>query len=628
MKPEGNENWFFPVADFGTKQGLNDTGVETFLDNPLESLVRETIQNSLDARPHNSTLPVVVKFDFFDKDINSVPGIESLKNGYIPAALTSWSGDSKEYAYLKTMRDALNGESAVKILRIADYNTTGLDERNWDALITETGVSSKSNNQAAGSKGIGKNAPFASSQFRMVMYSTKTTEYERSIGVMVGVSYKEGDDGVSQARAYLGSSHNNSYAHQYSFHRDRNDVGTDVFVVGVKREYSESQGIIVLNVLEHFMLSIHNGTLEVQVDNDSITKESLPDFIEELSLAGDEHNDRLSQVKNYYNVLNNEYTQVIYLDQNLVDRYSFIHTKQDASFLLLNTDTLASTNRVLMARRSGMRIKVQQFRAGVLFAGVFQAVGPDLNAFLRSLESAEHNDWTAERADGESEQLTARAFLRDLTNYLRGHIIAMLDNSEEEAIDAYGLAELLPDEDSLESSAADKTTGSITTALSGVTVKPPRQVKQQLKVARDEPNVGGGSGGDEPGEDVPRTPVNKPDSPPSPVPNPDPPRSSPALSLIEVHDAKIRPVEKDYKQGIYTLRVLPSRMLMNAQIRIAASGESGDYAVKILSAENAKLVGDDTIVVGMLPADTMVEIPIQVNYGYRIRMKAVIYENK
>ena len=132
MNGQENRNWFFPVANFGTKQGLNDSGLETFLDKPLQALVRETIQNSLDARRTGVSEPVKVKFDFFDRPSKDIPGMDSLREEYIPKALASWDKESKEYEHLRSIEKDLKNSSTVKILRIADYNTTGLDERNWD----------------------------------------------------------------------------------------------------------------------------------------------------------------------------------------------------------------------------------------------------------------------------------------------------------------------------------------------------------------------------------------------------------------------------------------------------------------------------------------------------------------
>ena len=96
-----NNKWFFPIADYGTKQGLNDSGLETFLDKPLDSLVRETIQNSLDAKYPEVNKPVCVKFNFFDIPIKDFPGFDSLKDEYITKAKDSWEKESQEYKHLQ-----------------------------------------------------------------------------------------------------------------------------------------------------------------------------------------------------------------------------------------------------------------------------------------------------------------------------------------------------------------------------------------------------------------------------------------------------------------------------------------------------------------------------------------------
>lgn len=631
MNNQENRSWFFPVANFGTKQGLNDSGLETFLDKPLEGLVRETIQNSLDAIRTGINEPVRVTFDFFDRPAKDIPGIDSLRDEYIPKALASWDKDSKEYEYLRSMEKDLRSSSTVKILRIADYNTTGLDERNWDALVKETGVSSKRDTQAAGSKGIGKNAPFAASSLRAVIYNTKTAAYERSIGVMIGVSFAEqdGGDGISQSRGYLGSQYNRPFDHQYSFFRDRDEIGTDVFVVGVKREYAGAQASIILSVLEHFMLSIHNGTLEVGVDGVTITKETLTEHVDSLaaSIDDDVELNKLKNIRCYLDVLSSPDAKVIKLDKSFVSTYDFINCVDDATFMLLPADPLTSTNKVLLARKSGMTIKEKPFRMGVYFSGIFQAIGDDLNTFLRMLESAEHDEWVAERADYDERQI-ARRFLRELEVFLRENIRSLIENDEEEVVDAYGMAELLPDDSEPEKQGKENETGSIEPASADVTIKPPKKVKQQLRYEDELPEEEGGSGGPEGGEGGRKTPG--PDRPGPPVPNPEPPKGSPEKSLVETEDAKIRLVETDYKQGMYALRAIPGHTLVDARIKIVASGENADYDLTIISVDEsvADIVGGNSVHIPMLRANVLTEVHLKINYTFRVRMKAVVYESK
>ncbi|MES9689144.1 hypothetical protein ABWK31_16930, partial [Bacillus sp. JJ353] len=64
--------WNFPVNNDGAEEGLNDAGVETFKGAPLESLAREVIQNSSDAR-YDKTKPVRVIFDLIDVDTGYFP---------------------------------------------------------------------------------------------------------------------------------------------------------------------------------------------------------------------------------------------------------------------------------------------------------------------------------------------------------------------------------------------------------------------------------------------------------------------------------------------------------------------------------------------------------------------------
>ncbi|MEG0051443.1 MAG: hypothetical protein RR712_04620 [Terrisporobacter sp.] len=71
---------YFPYTGGGATSGINDTGIETFNDDPIHSLVKETIQNSLDERSSNASEPVVVKFNLHEIDNNQFPYLDNLKN--------------------------------------------------------------------------------------------------------------------------------------------------------------------------------------------------------------------------------------------------------------------------------------------------------------------------------------------------------------------------------------------------------------------------------------------------------------------------------------------------------------------------------------------------------------------
>ena len=62
-----NLTWQFTENPAGEQEGPNDAGIMTFTKDPLRNLIRETIQNSLDAGTNSGP----VKIDY---QIQSVPG--------------------------------------------------------------------------------------------------------------------------------------------------------------------------------------------------------------------------------------------------------------------------------------------------------------------------------------------------------------------------------------------------------------------------------------------------------------------------------------------------------------------------------------------------------------------------
>ena len=59
--------WFFPSNSHGKKAGFNDAAIDIFHGDPVSSLVRESIQNSLDAKD-SSGGPVRMAFTLSNLD--------------------------------------------------------------------------------------------------------------------------------------------------------------------------------------------------------------------------------------------------------------------------------------------------------------------------------------------------------------------------------------------------------------------------------------------------------------------------------------------------------------------------------------------------------------------------------
>lgn len=164
-----SDSWIFPSGKGLTLSGINAAGIDTFSDVPINSITREGIQNSLDAKDLAVDGPVVVKFQKHDIPSSDIPGIEELRNEALPAMRSKWDSSETAQDFLNTYENVIN-EATVPVLQMSDFNTKGLANKNWQSLIFVAGDSVKDDEASAGSKGIGKFAPFAASNLRMVFY--------------------------------------------------------------------------------------------------------------------------------------------------------------------------------------------------------------------------------------------------------------------------------------------------------------------------------------------------------------------------------------------------------------------------------------------------------------------------
>ena len=73
------KKWRFISNQNSTIVGINDAGIETFTANIYRSLVRESIQNSLDVVVPNTNKPVLVEFFSFDMPRDGVPDVMILR---------------------------------------------------------------------------------------------------------------------------------------------------------------------------------------------------------------------------------------------------------------------------------------------------------------------------------------------------------------------------------------------------------------------------------------------------------------------------------------------------------------------------------------------------------------------
>ena len=198
-----NYKWIFSDLGAADKVGVNEAGIGIFKKQPYKGLTKEILQNITDAKNPNLSEndPVRAKFELIYVDRDDIPDVNRL-NEVIHKCYEYYS-DGDDGEKLKKIQDAadkyLEIKGKVPVLKISDYNTTGLsgvtEEKgsNWTGLVRERSATNKSNG-SSGAFGVGKFAPYNFSSFRTVLYSTKTLNDEVAFqGKTILTTFKEDD---------------------------------------------------------------------------------------------------------------------------------------------------------------------------------------------------------------------------------------------------------------------------------------------------------------------------------------------------------------------------------------------------------------------------------------------------
>ena len=251
-----NQNWKFEeYTEDSTKQ---DSSSDKFFKGPpeSESLVREFIQNSLDASNNSKTVKVVIN----EKKLNK--------------------RDMKEFLtdlepHLKACKlQEHNKEQQIRCIVLEDFNTKGLEGKNKDNFFKADNITNKT--EGGGSHGIGKAVFSATSKIK----------------TFFGYSIYGNNESIFQGRSVLksheiGDKHYRSYGDlkikpvkkhteiiNMLFTRKNTEKGLSVAIPYCGVTIKD----IKQNCLEQFYMPIIDNKLELEIEDEKINKETLIDL--------------------------------------------------------------------------------------------------------------------------------------------------------------------------------------------------------------------------------------------------------------------------------------------------------------------------------------------------------------
>jgi hypothetical protein len=440
--------WSFPLNQNGPIQGFNDQGIEYFLGNPIESLAKEIIQNSIDAGIDDIDRPVKVVFNMFYLKTSDLPQIDSLKEFYRKAIL-SWPKDDNVVAFCERALEILNAKE-IQCLRISDFNTRGItgsliqnQSSAWFNLTKGSGSTEKIGT-AGGSKGIGKNASFANSQLRLVFYSTNDSEGTQATqGLLKLVSLK----GLSSKSAneqtvgpiYFGNENEHTPLATYhsidvGFERKSSDYGSDIFIIGFSPNSENWDIKIIEKTLLNFMYAIHLNRLEVQVQGFTLSQKTYLSFLDEYK-----HKKAYKDIHSMAAVLNSPHTISTSLEIPELGNY-------EVKVLKMNENE--ASKKCWYIRKPWMMItNVKPSYLPLLpFTSLVIIKNDKLNNYLRKLESAKHDSWEIERAGSLQNKNKAEFVLKNITQNIVEAIKRAFNMTASTSITPQGTEVIIEDE--------------------------------------------------------------------------------------------------------------------------------------------------------------------------------------
>lgn len=437
--------------------GPQDAMIEAFKGSPYAALIREACQNSCDALAEGQKR-VRLSLTFGSLNKCDYPNLFDLRS-HIQGCLTLYPDDQNTTKVFRPMLYILN-KSQIPYLRVSDYNTTGMSfykdlsgkpRGSFYAFVRSGGHSEKTSSTAGGSFGFGKAAYFQISGLRSIIVSTQNTEGKNFFeGISSFCTHQIGSeyfDGHGFYDSTDGIEPNTSLENIPMAFR-RSEPGTDFFILGTDQYTYQAKEDMAKAALRYFWAAIIDGSLEIEIDNILISKETFNDVLNRFfPESGDD------AIRNHFYKLNPRPYAEVYRLAGTAENFQLIekdlpllgHVK-----LYVNIDPDCNRDKIIYMRKNKMVIQTEMLRNHYGAYCVFVCESERGNELLRKLENASHDKWdksnyTVNNVPNED----GKEALKEIDNFVQESLRSIFDRETNGTIEVEGLSEYLASSESL-----------------------------------------------------------------------------------------------------------------------------------------------------------------------------------
>lgn len=408
--------------------------LETFFKMGPEGLIRENIQNSLDAAILNSSSPVKVEISCQKINQKNLPGFDNIQ-AHIRALK---GGNPYSRGTIKHMKRALELKE-VLALTFDDTNTRGLkyagknncESDTYCAYAYKKGVHNVDANDEhesirGGSHGMGKIAANAMSDLSLMYFANCDDKGVQHLGGTIQLIDHEMDGISYRSTGYftdLKEKEYEPYPNDFGALFEKKTRGLKIIVPFFTSQFNHHE--FIRFVCDNFFMSIIENKLIVQLNDQTIDDNNIQDIIADPAIypkslqQGVHRNYTALYVSTYLNIKQKE---IVIQDKNR-ENYQFA--------LHLDYNPRIERGRVAIIRRIGMKIKDMKLQnmAKIPFNAVLIPYGEKEDSFLKTLENESHTELTEEHIQDPQTRRNAKTFLSSLHKELCNRVAAAMKAS-------------------------------------------------------------------------------------------------------------------------------------------------------------------------------------------------------